>query len=129
MKTDDDAFVRVDEVLASLNSANATHGLLYGLINTDARPHRSPDSKWYISPEVTFFIATIRISSIQMSFFSKNSVILKEWPESSYPPWAHGPGYVVSYDIAKAVAKRHKGHLKVSKHRRGLQFCPVREST
>ncbi|KAH9740124.1 beta-1,3-galactosyltransferase galt1 [Citrus sinensis] len=89
MKTDDDAFVRVDEVLASLNRANVTQGLLYGLINADARPHRSPDSKWYISPE--------------------------EWPESSYPPWAHGPGYVVSYDIAKAVAKRHKGHLKMFK--------------
>ncbi|KAH9676528.1 beta-1,3-galactosyltransferase galt1 [Citrus sinensis] len=89
MKTDDDAFVRVDEVLASLNRANVTQGLLYGLINADARPHRSPDSKWYISPE--------------------------EWPEISYPPWAHGPGYVVSYDIAKAVAKRHKGHLKMFK--------------
>ncbi|KAJ4707440.1 Beta-1,3-galactosyltransferase [Melia azedarach] len=89
MKTDDDAFVRVDEVLASLNRANVTRGLLYGLINSDARPHRSPDSKWYISPE--------------------------EWPQSIYPPWAHGPGYVVSYDIAKAVAKRHKGHLKMFK--------------
>ncbi|KAH9676529.1 beta-1,3-galactosyltransferase galt1 [Citrus sinensis] len=97
MKTDDDAFVRVDEVLASLNRANVTQGLLYGLINADARPHRSPDSKWYISPE--------------------------EWPEISYPPWAHGPGYVVSYDIAKAVAKRHKGHLKVSKHRWACSFA------
>lgn len=67
MKTDDDAFVRVDEVLASLNRANVTQGLLYGLINADARPHRSPDSKWYISPEVTFFTATIKINSIQMS--------------------------------------------------------------
>lgn len=52
MKTDDDAFVRVDEVLASLERFNVTHGLLYGLINTDSRPHRSPDSKWYISFEV-----------------------------------------------------------------------------
>lgn len=53
MKTDDDAFVRVDEVVASLNRINVTHALLYGLINSDSRPHRSPDSKWYISPEVT----------------------------------------------------------------------------
>lgn len=52
MKTDDDAFVRIDEVLTSLNRVNRAHGLLYGLINSDSRPHRSTDSKWYISPEV-----------------------------------------------------------------------------
>lgn len=55
MKTDDDAFVRVDEILISLNRMNASHGLLYGLINSDSQPHRNPDSKWYISPEVPFF--------------------------------------------------------------------------
>ncbi|KAF2299454.1 hypothetical protein GH714_031995 [Hevea brasiliensis] len=90
MKTDDDAFVRVDEVLASLRRTNIRHGLLYGLINYNAQPHRNPNSKWYISVE--------------------------EWRESFYPPWAHGPGYVVSQDIAKAVYKRHKkGQLKMFK--------------
>jgi beta-1,3-galactosyltransferase len=52
MKTDDDAFVRVDEVLGSLQRINVARGLLYGLINSDSQPHRNPDSKWYISPEV-----------------------------------------------------------------------------
>ncbi|XP_059670345.1 beta-1,3-galactosyltransferase GALT1-like [Cornus florida] len=90
MKTDDDSFVRVDEVIASLKRTNVAHGLLYGLINSDSRPHRNSDSKWYISPE--------------------------EWPEDTYPPWAHGPGYVISHDIAKAVYKRHKrGRLKMFK--------------
>ncbi|GLU09425.1 hypothetical protein SLE2022_262870 [Rubroshorea leprosula] len=90
MKTDDDAFVRVDEVLASLTRINVTHGLLYGLINSDSRPHRNTDSKWYISSE--------------------------EWPEETYPPWAHGPGYVVSHDIANAVYKKHRvGLLKMFK--------------
>ncbi|KAI9126417.1 hypothetical protein K1719_002838 [Acacia pycnantha] len=90
MKTDDDAFVRVDEVLASLNRVNRPHGLLYGLINSDSRPHRSTDSKWYISPE--------------------------EWPDSTYPPWAHGPGYVVSHDIARNVYERYRdGRLKMFK--------------
>ncbi|XP_027100501.1 beta-1,3-galactosyltransferase GALT1-like [Coffea arabica] len=90
MKTDDDAFVRVDEILASLNRINVSRGLLYGLINSDSHPHRSPDSKWYISPE--------------------------EWPDDSYPPWAHGPGYVVSNDIAQAIYKRYrKGQLKMFK--------------
>ncbi|KAK4402995.1 Beta-1,3-galactosyltransferase GALT1 [Sesamum angolense] len=90
MKTDDDAFVRVDEILNSLRRTNVTHGLLYGLINSDSEPHRSPDSKWYISPE--------------------------EWPDDKYPPWAHGPGYVVSRDIAKTISKKHrKGQLKIFK--------------
>lgn len=90
MKTDDDAFVRVDEVLHSLNRINVTRGLLYGLINSDSQPHRNPDSKWYITPE--------------------------EWPEENYPPWAHGPGYVVSRDIAKTVYKNYKhGVLKMFK--------------
>ncbi|KAK6280085.1 hypothetical protein POUND7_020352 [Theobroma cacao] len=90
MKTDDDAFVRVDEVLAFLNKGNVSHGLLYGLIKYDAQPHRNTDSKWYISPE--------------------------EYPGSTYPPWAHGPGYVVSHDIAKAVYVMHKeGRLHMFK--------------
>lgn len=88
MKTDDDAFVRVDEVIASLNGLNVTRGVLYGLINSSSRPHRSHDSKWYISPE--------------------------EWPAEAYPPWAHGPGYVVSSDIATTIYERHKrGRLKM----------------
>ncbi|KAF9626184.1 hypothetical protein IFM89_031311 [Coptis chinensis] len=90
MKTDDDAFVRVDEVLLSLNRINVARGLLYGLINSDSRPHRNPDSKWYISSE--------------------------EYPEETYPPWAHGPGYVVSRDIAKMVYEKYKhGILKMFK--------------
>lgn len=90
MKTDDDAFVRVDEVLASLKRTKVSHGLLYGLINSDSRPHRNTDSKWYISPE--------------------------EWPGETYPPWAHGPGYVVSRDIAKAVYDKFEGgRLKMFK--------------
>lgn len=90
MKTDDDAFVRIDEVLASLQRISATRGLLYGLINSNSQPHRNPDSKWFISSE--------------------------EWPEENYPPWAHGPGYVVSRDIAKAVVKmNNEGRLKMFK--------------
>lgn len=90
MKTDDDAFVRVDEILSSMQRINVTRGLLYGLINSDSHPHRSPDSKWFISPE--------------------------EWPEETYPPWAHGPGYVVSSDIAKTISsKQRKGRLKMFK--------------
>ncbi|CAH8390918.1 unnamed protein product [Eruca vesicaria subsp. sativa] len=90
MKTDDDAFVRVDEILLSLSMINNTRGLIYGLINSDSQPIRNPDSKWYISYE--------------------------EWPEEKYPPWAHGPGYIVSRDIAESVSKLFKeGNLKMFK--------------
>ncbi|KAI4997139.1 hypothetical protein ZWY2020_052481, partial [Hordeum vulgare] len=90
MKTDDDAFVRVDEILLSLRQVNISHGLLYGRINCDSQPHRDPYIKWYITSE--------------------------EWPEESYPPWAHGPGYIVSQDIAKEVYRKHKrGELKMFK--------------
>lgn len=51
MKTDDDAFVRIDEVLSSLKK-NVPQGLLYGQIAFESSPHRDKDSKWYISPEV-----------------------------------------------------------------------------
>ncbi|KAK2971027.1 hypothetical protein RJ640_025801 [Escallonia rubra] len=89
MKTDDDAFVRIDEVLSSLNG-KAADGLLYGLISFESVPHRDKDNKWYISVE--------------------------EWPHASYPPWAHGPGYVISRDIAQFIVRGHqKRDLKLFK--------------
>uniref|UniRef100_A0ACD5VL31 Uncharacterized protein n=1 Tax=Avena sativa TaxID=4498 RepID=A0ACD5VL31_AVESA len=81
MKTDDDAFVRIDEVISSLKKSDP-HGLLYGLISYQSSPHRDKDSKWFISP--------------------------KEWPFETYPPWAHGPGYIISRDIAKFVVQGHQ---------------------
>ncbi|VAH01580.1 unnamed protein product [Triticum turgidum subsp. durum] len=81
MKTDDDAFVRIDEVISSLKKANP-HGLLYGLMSFQSSPHRDKDSKWFISP--------------------------KEWPLETYPPWAHGPGYIISRDVAKFVVQGHQ---------------------
>ncbi|KAF5941456.1 hypothetical protein HYC85_019098 [Camellia sinensis] len=82
MKTDDDAFVRVDEVLSSLKGKKVSNGLLYGLISFESSPHRDKDNKWYISAE--------------------------EWPHESYPPWAHGPGYIISKDIAKFIVQGHQ---------------------
>ncbi|KAM0983894.1 hypothetical protein ACFX2I_011304 [Malus domestica] len=112
MKTDDDAFVRVDEVLASLHRIKVNRGLLYGLINSDSRPHRSPDSKWYISNEVKEIVFCFS----HFFPFAVSAAVMKEWPEATYPPWAHGPGYVVSNDIAKAVSQRYKkGRLKMFK--------------
>ncbi|BBG93025.1 Galactosyltransferase family protein [Prunus dulcis] len=81
MKTDDDAFVRIDEVISSLKG-KATNGLLYGLIAFESAPDREKGSKWYIDN--------------------------KEWPHALYPPWAHGPGYIISRDIAKFIVRGHQ---------------------
>ncbi|KAK7363428.1 hypothetical protein VNO77_05571 [Canavalia gladiata] len=81
MKTDDDAFVRIDEVLSGLKG-KPSEGLLYGLISSKSSPQRDEGSKWYISE--------------------------KEWPHDTYPPWAHGPGYVISRDIAKFIVHGHQ---------------------
>ncbi|CAK8563846.1 unnamed protein product [Lathyrus sativus] len=81
MKTDDDAFIRIDEMLSSLKG-KPSEGLLYGLISSKSSPDRDKDSKWYISNA--------------------------EWPHDTYPPWAHGPGYVISRDIAKFVVFGHQ---------------------
>lgn len=46
------------------------------------------------------------------SFFS---AALQEWPEEEYPPYANGPGYIVSSDIAQfIVADFEKHKLRVS---------------
>ncbi|KAJ8619317.1 hypothetical protein MRB53_027846 [Persea americana] len=90
MKADDDAFVRIDEILSILREKKISEGLLYGLISFQSEPHRDQDSKWYIS--------------------------LEEWPHASYPPWAHGPGYIISRDIAKFIVRGHQeGDLKLFK--------------
>ncbi|KAL2922249.1 Hydroxyproline O-galactosyltransferase GALT3 [Bienertia sinuspersici] len=81
MKTDDDAFVRIDEVLSHLKE-NTASGLFYGLISFQSSPHRDQDSKWFVSEE--------------------------EWPKDSFPPWAHGPGYIISRDIAKYIIHGHQ---------------------
>lgn len=35
-------------------------------------------------------------------------LFFKEWPHASYPPWAHGPGYIISRDIAKFIVRGHQ---------------------
>ncbi|CAM8989712.1 unnamed protein product [Rhodiola kirilowii] len=91
MKTDDDAFVRIDEVLSSLKGkVKETKGLVYGLIAFESEPQRDKESKWYISD--------------------------KEWPHETYPPWAHGPGYIITRDIAKFIVHRfHERELQLFK--------------
>lgn len=68
MKTDDDAFVRIDEVISSLKG-KATNGLLYGLIAFESAPDREKGSKWYIDNKVltsNFFLYMVNVCFIAL---------------------------------------------------------------
>ncbi|KAF3322041.1 putative beta-1,3-galactosyltransferase 19 [Carex littledalei] len=72
MKCDDDTFVRLESVMAEVRKVPARKSLYIGNINFYHKPLR--EGKWAVTYE--------------------------EWPEEDYPPYANGPGYVVSSDIA-----------------------------
>lgn len=35
---------------------------------------------------------------------------MQEWPEEIYPPYANGPGYIISSDIAEYIVSQHANH-------------------
>nr|CAB3482048.1 unnamed protein product [Digitaria exilis] len=79
MKCDDDTFVRVNVVLRHIKLNNGGKPLYMGNLNLLHRPLRT--GKWAVTDE--------------------------EWPEDIYPPYANGPGYVISGDIAKFIVSQH----------------------
>ncbi|XP_064982312.1 hydroxyproline O-galactosyltransferase GALT2-like [Musa acuminata AAA Group] len=79
MKCDDDTFVRVDVILRIIEAISPNTSLYMGNINHFHSPLRS--GKW--------------------------AVTFEEWPEEIYPPYANGPGYVISSDIARFVVAQH----------------------
>ncbi|XP_068637798.1 hydroxyproline O-galactosyltransferase GALT6-like [Aristolochia californica] len=88
MKCDDDTFVRVDSVLEEANKVPNDKSLYIGNINYYHKPLR----------------------------FGKWAVTYEEWPEEDYPPYANGPGYVVSSDIAQfIVSEFEKDTLRLFK--------------
>lgn len=79
MKCDDDTFVRVPLVLQLLNEAVSPGSSVYmGSFSYQSTPHRDRKNKWYISYE--------------------------DWSKPEFPPFAHGPGYVVSRDLMQFFA-------------------------
>nr|CAB3497809.1 unnamed protein product [Digitaria exilis] len=75
MKCDDDTFVRIESVFDQIKKVQSGKSMYVGNINYYHRPLRS--GKW--------------------------SVTYEEWPEEVYPPYANGPGYVISSDIAQYI--------------------------
>ncbi|KAF0913104.1 hypothetical protein E2562_020243 [Oryza meyeriana var. granulata] len=88
MKCDDDTFVRLDSVMADVKKIPYGKSFYLGNINYYHRPLR--EGKWAVSFE--------------------------EWPKEAYPPYANGPGYIVSSDIANfVVSEMEKGRLNLFK--------------
>ncbi|XP_050237403.1 hydroxyproline O-galactosyltransferase GALT6-like [Mercurialis annua] len=82
MKCDDDTFVRVDSVIDEAKKVPSDSSLYIGNINYYHKPLRS--GKW--------------------------AVTFEEWPEEEYPPYANGPGYIVSSDIASYIVIEFQNH-------------------
>ncbi|KAI5058523.1 hypothetical protein GOP47_0026693 [Adiantum capillus-veneris] len=82
MKCDDDNFVRVETVVEEVLASDHQKGLYMGNINLDHRPLRA--GKW--------------------------AVTFEEWPEEDYPPYANGPGYIITRDIASFIVSEHKNN-------------------
>ncbi|RAL44686.1 hypothetical protein DM860_003445 [Cuscuta australis] len=79
MKCDDDNFIRLDAVLKEIDRVRPPKSAYLGNINFLHRPLRH--GKW--------------------------AVTFEEWPEDVYPPYANGPGYIISRDIAKYIVSEH----------------------
>ncbi|KAL2482485.1 putative beta-1 [Forsythia ovata] len=75
MKGDDDTFVRVDAVVEEARKIPENKNFYIGNINYYHKPLRS--GKWAVTYE--------------------------EWPEENYPPYANGPGYIISSNIANFI--------------------------
>ncbi|KAJ4973288.1 hypothetical protein NE237_006462 [Protea cynaroides] len=85
MKCDDDTFVRIDAMLTVLKEAtevSSDMSIYVGNINYYHQPLRK--GKWAVTYE--------------------------EWQEEEYPPYANGPAYIVSSDIATFVVSEFENH-------------------
>ncbi|CAG7887167.1 unnamed protein product [Brassica rapa] len=88
MKCDDDTFIRVESILKQIDGVSLEQSLYMGNLNLRHRPLRT--GKWAVTWE--------------------------EWPESIYPPYANGPGYIISSNIAKyIVSQNSKQKLRLFK--------------
>jgi len=84
MKTDDDAFVRIDEVVSSLKKSNS-HGLLYGLIVGTKRPTLVTSGNPYVVRPCSLFFRwrVLRFFELQMPVEMELSMYLRELPSAA----------------------------------------------
>ncbi|XP_043288700.1 beta-1,3-galactosyltransferase 1-like isoform X2 [Venturia canescens] len=77
MKTDDDMYVNVPNLLKNLRARPKSTGTLIGSLICNARPISDPNNKWY-APKYMF-------------------------SEKTYPNYLSGTGYVMSLDVAEKL--------------------------
>ncbi|PSR95837.1 Hydroxyproline O-galactosyltransferase [Actinidia chinensis var. chinensis] len=82
MKCDDDTFVRVDAVIKEVKKV--------------------PDNKSFYIGNINYYHKPLR--------YGKWAVTYEEWPEEDYPPYANGPGYIVTSDITRFIVSEFKKH-------------------
>ncbi|GMP33566.1 hypothetical protein CsSME_00006831 [Camellia sinensis var. sinensis] len=82
MKCDDDTFVRLDAVIKEAKKV--------------------PDNKSFYIGNVNYYHKPLR--------YGKWAVTYEEWPEEDYPPYANGPGYIVTSDIARFIVSEFEKH-------------------
>ncbi|KAL1216711.1 Hydroxyproline O-galactosyltransferase GALT5 [Cardamine amara subsp. amara] len=82
MKCDDDTFVKLGAVINEVKKVPEGRSLYIGNMNYYHKPLRG--GKWAVTYE--------------------------EWPEEDYPPYANGPGYVLSSDIARFIVEKFERH-------------------
>ncbi|KAF2316014.1 hypothetical protein GH714_040809 [Hevea brasiliensis] len=82
MKGDDDTFFRVDAVIDEARKVPEGRSSYVGNINYYHKPLR----------------------------YGKWAVTYEEWPEEDYPPYANGPGYILSSDIAQFIVSEFERH-------------------
>lgn len=82
MKGDDDTFFKVDAILNEASNVPDDISFYMGNMNYHHKPLRH--GKWAVTYE--------------------------EWSEEDYPPYANGPGYILSSDIAEYIVSEFETH-------------------
>ncbi|CAL5338404.1 unnamed protein product [Camellia sinensis] len=99
MKCDDDTFVRIDAVIEEAKKVHGGRSLYVGNINYYHKPLRN--GKWAVTYEVHCFSGEMSPCAFLEA---------QEWPEEEYPPYANGPGYIISPDIAQYIVSEFEKH-------------------
>ena len=88
VQVDDDAYVRVERLLKRLEAAPQQRMFMGAIEDPGGGPNREVGHQWYVSEE--------------------------DWPADTYPPWAHGVGYVLTQDLVREIAAGNSLHTPPS---------------
>ena len=79
MKVDEDAYINTTNLITYIDSHIKSHADIFGYISYNDKPHREIDHQYYVSKE--------------------------EYKPEIYPPFPHGPGYLLTLKATKALLR------------------------